>query len=249
MALSLSLYLLSRKHKVPPPPALQAVISNPPSLITVTSETTLPDIELTSLSSEYNPLPVPAVQRRSGYWYPSATPPHCPCPPNGNPCPPNGNPCPPNGSVALSALVLYSPYTPKNEKEDILGTLVVGLRHYGINAKSPDTCVDSANISVWLEKEVTDSTVLLVCNQALKRDWDNERSSKLVCALKQLLHGSVVDKGLANFATVLMSGYGSSCHIPSPYLVAQKQFTVDSFEDIAPVSHFVLKVPLYQPAC
>ncbi len=242
------LYKLSRKLKHPISPDCHVTtVTTPPSVGTVTSDTTLADIELASLSSGSSP---PVQSQSTGYWYPpvTTTPSYVPWTHETNFFHKNDLSHNNNLSSSPSALVLYSPHTPKDEIEEILGTIVVGLSHHSIDAKSPDTCVESANVSVWLEKEVKNSTVLLVCNESLKKDWENERSSQLVSSLKQLLHGSVVDKGLSNFATVLMSGYGDSAHVPSQYLNAQKQFTVENIEDITDISHFVLKVPLYQPS-
>lgn len=148
-------------------------------------------------------------------------------------------------SIKHSALVLYSPHTPEKEIEDIVGTLVGGLCQCGIKAKSPDTCF-SDNISAWLEEEIVkNSTVLLVCNDALKVDWESKRPSKLVVSLKQLLLGSLLDKGLSNFATVFMSGYAESKYVPSTYLKPQSQFIVQDFDDIVQISHFVHQIPTY----
>ena len=144
-----------------------------------------------------------------------------------------------------SVVVLYSPITPTVEIRDILGTLVAGLCQYGINAKSPDTCV-SDSISAWLEREVENSIVLLVCNESLKSDWECERPSKLVCSLRQLLHGSLVDRGLSKFATVFMGKDAESGYVPSAYLMPQNQFTVRDINDVIDISHFVFKIPRYE---
>ncbi len=144
-----------------------------------------------------------------------------------------------------SVVVLYSPKTPTLEIEDILGTLVVGLCQYGINAKSPDTCV-SDSISAWLEREVENSIVLLVCNEALKSDWECEKPTKLVCSLRQLLHGSLVNRGLSKFATVFMGKDAESGYVPSAYLMPQNQFTVRDISDVDEISHFVFKIPRYE---
>ena len=201
-------------------------LTNNPIVESTSSTTTLPDIEQTSMESlnniELSPVKPLNIQ---------------------------SSPIQGVSPDSPSVVVLYSPKTPTVEIEDILGTLVVGLRQYGISAKSPDTCCVSDSISAWLEREVENSIVLLVCNEALKSDWECERPSKLVCSLRQLLHGSLVDRGLSKFATVFMGKDAESGYVPSAYLMPQNQFTVRDINDVIDISHFVFKIPRYEARC
>ncbi len=223
IAVSVILYKASKKRKRRVPPT--HVMANNPIVEYPSSTTTLPDIGETSMES-LNNIELSPVK------------------------PLNSQSSPIRGVSpdSPSVVVLYSPKTPNVEIRDILGTLVVGLCQYGINAKSPDTCV-SDSISAWLESEMENSIVLLVCNEALKSDWECERPSKLVCSLRQLLHGSLVDRGLSKFATVFMGKDAESGYVPSAYLMPQNQFTVRDINDVIDISHFVFKIPRYEARC
>ena len=216
LALSVILYKYIKRRKRTPPPSEVATARTPDNSSTVS----LPDIELSDLT-DLSTRPYVTLSEVMPAPYPVPSP-----------------------QLGPSVLVLYSPNTPKDEKEDIISLVVVGLRHCGIDAKSPDTCF-SDSIFVWLEREVKSSTVLLVCNSALKADWESERPSQLICSLKQLLLGSLVEKGLSNYATVFLGEGTESGYVPTTYLKPQKQFSVQNFEDILNISHFVHQMPMH----
>ena len=156
-------------------------------------------------------------------------------------------PYPPPSELWPSVLILYSPETPLDEKEEILRLLVAGLTQHAISAKSPDVTCIKEGISYWLEKEIKQSTVLCVCNKELKEEWDSDKPGQLIGALRQLIHGRVTN-GLSDFATVLLQTQGDDDkrdYVPTDYLKGQRQFVVRDTNDIESIAHYILRVPLY----
>lgn len=146
-----------------------------------------------------------------------------------------------------SALVLYSPNTPMEEKKMIVSYLITGLKQFGIDVKCPDVICIKDGVSYWLEKEIKKSTVLCVCNNEMKTEWESDQASQLIGSLRQLLHG-LVSSGLSGFATVIMQTEQTNDnldYIPTDYLKGQTQFIVRDEKDIASIAHYILDVPLY----
>ena len=160
---------------------------------------------------------------------------------------PDPKPYPPPSEPWPSVLILYSPETPEYEKERILGLLVAGLFQHAIRAKSPDVTCINGGISYWLEREIKQSTVLCVCNKEMKKEWDSDKPSQLIGALRQLLHGRV-SSGLSDFATVILQiedDDDKRDYVPTDYLKGQRQFIVRDAKDVESIAHYILKVPLY----
>lgn len=126
-------------------------------------------------------------------------------------------------------LVMYSPQTHPKQKEYIIQYVVISLRSRcrNISVTYPDgQDFVRADPVQKIEEKVTQShAVLIVCNEAFQRDWeDSARSSQHVNALRQLFHSNVGRNQLEKFALVILDN--NSSYIPSEYLKHLERFNV-----------------------
>ena len=153
----------------------------------------------------------------------------------------------------LQVLVMYSPRTDWAQREYILEYVVNGLRRRcrNIDVTYPDDqdFIRGCVVGKIEEKVTQCHAVLIVCNEAFQRDWeDSANSSQHVNALRQLIHSNVGRNQLEKkFALVILDN-NSSC-IPSEYLKQLNKFNVgEQGTDEGGMIHFVTNTSPYQLA-
>lgn len=113
-----------------------------------------------------------------------------------------------------SALVIYSPDTPEQEKCAIMQNLGPDLHEEGLNSSFPDMREPKQTLIDWISKKYEEvDVVFCVCNKEFSQDWNDSAamqcsndSSVAVRTLKELYEGDMAKRGevgLRKYAVVL----------------------------------------------
>lgn len=148
---------------------------------------------------------------------------------------------------ARSALIIYSPLCPDEDRRTVMQYLIRDLMKCGIRPVAHDCDYTKGSLSQWLETEVKRaSAVLCVCDPAFRQEWEQQQPADtnfpLVYSLKLLIYANV-NRGeeLSKYAIVLLRKGDKNC-IPTYYLNNTRTFYVNEVKNIA---HFVQQVPAY----
>ena len=119
-----------------------------------------------------------------------------------------------------SALIIYSPSTPKKDKHVILQSFDTVQNRVGIECVLEDKRKPRQSLVDWISDHYEKAgTVFCICNKEFQCDWENERPSSegsavAVQTLRLLFEGALTSTQLHKYAVVLCKP-ADKAHIPS----------------------------------